>query len=520
MKYIVIALLLILSFQTKAQIFWSKTYDFGIGKRNYVIDFVHHTDDIILVSNQFCEIPDGDLQVCSILSSIDNTGAIDGTFPIDTLATGLSEPLTISEDRLILSGHNYEPLLNRSTRLLGFNSNLTTESTNIITHAANHIYTNIGVEHIEGRYYTLGYETSADFSMAVGIIMAFEGDNMQWTYEYSIDNYNVEVNNIQMTDDGYLAFIAYCEPLSGSDDKPFYEIVKLSLEGKFVNSYSFQDVPLHENRLLVSSSGDYYFASRRNPLDYYDTSNGRLVKLGNDLESVQWVKEFPTDPISNGRSYSVHDIIESQDGAILVCGQVLDSSDSEGPGADINTTLNGFITKISNSGVQEWLRIYKHPNSKTNIDLTGKFKNSVLKKISEFPDGSIAAVGDVSYTLLQQFEIDENEQETYEGWVIRTDSEGCVTADCNEVIYIDQSVSTSRHQLTVRIFPNPTQDQLHIDSEISLDTFHIFDVIGRSVLSGDFLKRIDTSTLPAGTYFLHLFNDGQFVVQRSFTKAE
>lgn len=67
------------------------------------------------------------------------------------------------------------------------------------------------------------------------------------------------------------------------------------------------------------------------------------------------------------------------------------------------------------------------------------------------------------------------------------------------------AVDDSKKVAMIKVYPNPVQDFVTIESEIKFSTYEIIDATGKSLplkqFSGD---RIDVSQLPAGTYFIKL----------------
>ena len=91
---------------------------------------------------------------------------------------------------------------------------------------------------------------------------------------------------------------------------------------------------------------------------------------------------------------------------------------------------------------------------------------------------------------------------------------GCsVTSDCKSVVVVSNS-EIQLDEFTVKIFPNPASDHLTIDINTDLPSAAdviLFDLLGRSVLSqridsGQRTITINTSSLSAGQYILHISN--------------
>ncbi|MGB0432117.1 MAG: T9SS type A sorting domain-containing protein, partial [Bacteroidia bacterium] len=56
---------------------------------------------------------------------------------------------------------------------------------------------------------------------------------------------------------------------------------------------------------------------------------------------------------------------------------------------------------------------------------------------------------------------------------------------------------------SISVYPNPAKNTLKIDGADSF-TFQIFELTGKTVLSGYGQKQIDISNLPSGVYHLSL----------------
>ena len=61
----------------------------------------------------------------------------------------------------------------------------------------------------------------------------------------------------------------------------------------------------------------------------------------------------------------------------------------------------------------------------------------------------------------------------------------------------------------VRVFPNPAQNQIGIDTDLKLNSYKLFNAFGKLLDQGSLrnLRIIDTNLLPSGFYFLKLETD-------------
>ena len=90
-----------------------------------------------------------------------------------------------------------------------------------------------------------------------------------------------------------------------------------------------------------------------------------------------------------------------------------------------------------------------------------------------------------------------------------------VDADKSENMF--NKVESSEVSETISISPNPTSKVLVISSISNLNTYEIFDVLGKKILSKYITKEINVSNLKDGIYFLKLKGPNQ-TVNKKFIK--
>lgn len=104
-----------------------------------------------------------------------------------------------------------------------------------------------------------------------------------------------------------------------------------------------------------------------------------------------------------------------------------------------------------------------------------------------------------------------------------TDASGNTTEKMVEVTLKNSVSSCSFDKANVVLYPNPTRQELHFESEriqLPVDQYRVFDINGKEVLvlkidSND--KSIDVSNLPSGNYFL-LMSSGNKTLTKRFIK--
>lgn len=69
---------------------------------------------------------------------------------------------------------------------------------------------------------------------------------------------------------------------------------------------------------------------------------------------------------------------------------------------------------------------------------------------------------------------------------------------------------------SVRIFPNPVQNELHIESENIIEKARILDLSGKTILESE-EKRINVEKMPSGTYLI-VIQSGEEISKQLFIK--
>jgi len=66
------------------------------------------------------------------------------------------------------------------------------------------------------------------------------------------------------------------------------------------------------------------------------------------------------------------------------------------------------------------------------------------------------------------------------------------------------SSTTSPHSIekNITLYPNPVKETLHIQSDLEYDTFQVYDLTGKTLITGNTNTSIDVSTLQSGIYFI------------------
>ncbi len=82
----------------------------------------------------------------------------------------------------------------------------------------------------------------------------------------------------------------------------------------------------------------------------------------------------------------------------------------------------------------------------------------------------------------------------------------------------DAAMGVNEQSMKARIYPNPTQDKLHIETE-GLVSYVLYDLSGKTILSGEISSgTLSLASCEAGTYLMHLTDETGNVLQMKVVK--
>jgi hypothetical protein len=95
-----------------------------------------------------------------------------------------------------------------------------------------------------------------------------------------------------------------------------------------------------------------------------------------------------------------------------------------------------------------------------------------------------------------------------------------VGSPCDTLVV--SNTETIRPDETVQVFPNPTNNYLHISTKLDLVDYWVYDISGRLVSSGQFQKEylVDINRLPDGIYFLQIKTQNANMITKKIIKME
>ena len=163
--------------------------------------------------------------------------------------------------------------------------------------------------------------------------------------------------------------------------------------------------------------------------------------------SFRWLKIF-----NNKWFTQIWDFYELDNGDVVFCGDKIDSA---------NNTEYGYIAKIDSFGNLKWWRTFFEKPTGFHY----------LSCIRPAPDGGYVAVGSA-------VGVNTNSQDA---WIIKTDSMGCVIANC--FVGIDDIENL---KAGLKVYPNPATNEVHVSVSTGLlgegTVIAVYDMSGRRMV--------------------------------------
>jgi hypothetical protein len=232
----------------------------------------------------------------------------------------------------------------------------------------------------------------------------------------------------------------------------------------------------------------------------YTYERPAITRINTD-GTIRWHREYGVKDIAQG----VVVTRECANGDIIACGIRYNK---------VSTTLTqyqGFIMRTDSLGNLKWWRNYAPITSPVQDTVSDNY----LYDMHELPNGDIAAAGTTGgsnvVTPLQQ------------AWLLKVDSNGCLGAgNCppNMAPVANAVEELGNASTTVKVFPNPFNEELKINLSAPAGTKNNFrvellDVItGRVVLqqalTTNSVTLVNTSVLANGLYIVHVKDAATF----------
>jgi hypothetical protein len=482
-KIILIAILYIIGLcGAKAQPYFSKTYKFTENNSS--------ADQLLIVNNEifvkYGAICDQNVE-CSGLSKLSKSGELIWNANLMSFDAAAFDGIFYKNDFFQLGGHTK---LDTSTEIYLIEFNETGDTTLIFQ------------KQYEGKR---GLQNVLNLSDSITYLLGLNSDSQKITFQklnngiLQIED-ELEFNSRSETPIELRYFKNNLLMLSQIQIQDFkqYAFLFFLNEDFNINSYvqlrerqlgsAFSNIEVNGNFIYVTQSffqTDDITMNRTPPILYKIDSTGNIV----------WELEFRTR-----HNKGLHDLIIAENGDIICVGTER-SRDRELWDFDM-----GWIIRVSSDGELLW--------EKSVIDTRYDFHGrGSFEAVEEASNGDLIIGGWIADTTSANIN-----NLTLNSWLVRLTSEGCFFDNCDSTQIITNVNSIDVELPEFEIYPNPSFDFLYVqplyEKKYSLS---IFNVNGELIQIDQNLrgkKRIDTSNLNKGIYFLKIYQDGATSFQK------
>ena len=307
-------------------------------------------------------------------------------------------------------------------------------------------------------------------NMSTTGLFLIEGKKVIADYTSSIPQFGqTAIGGIPVVD-GFILYFVMDEWDSDERDPNSYFsnwIIKLDKEGNEVWQYFTDQGPNTEQGvfwirdMIVDDDGSMIICNLdyirhtdtlgTNSLRYRSYFHPQITKLDKD-RNIVWKRNMGNGKYSILERTQLNRIVKSHEGDGYVTAGYLDNFDFRFDDANDETQefkVKGMLAKVSNEGDSLWVREY------TIVDYAPV--DHFIQSMEKTNDGGYVMYG---YTAFQDG-LDVREGDNIaEAWILKVDAFGCLIPGC----HLDQTTSTLDEaiDLQIKVFPNPTSDQLYI----------------------------------------------------------
>lgn len=214
-----------------------------------------------------------------------------------------------------------------------------------------------------------------------------------------------------------------------------------------------------------------------------------LRKFDKDLNII-WTKYFGSRSFNTG----INKLMISGDGNIVGCG--IDGLVTTTINGDSIGHITGCIFKFTLNGDSVWMHNYQALDDPLYGD------ENILFDIDEMPDGGFVASGKALADLPTR----------RRGWVIRVDSNGCLTSNCIS------NTKELENYTEIIAYPNPSHDIINITNASLIKNYELFNCTGNLMSKGNSFP-INLEDYSNGFYVLKICTkDNQIIIQKVIKK--
>ncbi len=274
---------------------------------------------------------------------------------------------------------------------------------------------------LHNKYYSYGQveKTSTNW---LGASIIHWGDSLlqakKWN-NFDIGSNADFINDMQATNDNHLVFLHttgwdYNTP---SHD-PYYTFYEMDTSGAILKQKDIY-YPLASRKyfsFLYTPSKNLIIADRGIPFhEAFEPGippSLSITKLTKNFESIAWTLTPPTAYGILERAYRVSDMIEANNGDIIIVGLA---------GMYQYKQRHGFFARVDkDNGQLKYMKLYTVPNTDPNRQEFGEYINSAIWHIRELDDGQLVMVGGT-------YPYDQYGQPGLSLlWIMKTNPDGCL----------------------------------------------------------------------------------------------
>ena len=511
-QHIIIALLLLfVSIEGEAQIYFSTRYDFFTGPET---------------AGSVLEVNDGYLVVGNLLDSSGSNLQL-GLLKIDSLGNevwkksygqsgvnyfpGIGSLISTLDGGFALGGGVNDQSISFA-QLWRFDQNGDTLWTKRFGDGINFFTASQCIQTPDSGFVIIGATDVTDPDVDILLIKTNSLGVLEWQQVYgggqSEYGFTVDVTD----DKGYI--LGGNTESFGAGDKDTY-IIKVDSTGNEQWSKTYGDIYLDCAAHIICTSDSGYVISTCTGKYILSGSflqrRARVIKIDNG-GNVVWDNEFGPARLGLGL-FAIHEL---SDGSFITAGQTNNVMGTPvGNGFEI-----GVLLKTSSTGDSIWYREYEYDPCANNSDF--------IRDIKPTSDGGFITGGFFSPNTSFQC----NDIGSQDMWVLKLDSCGCAYAGCDSACQQLVGIEETPYQasLTLKIYPNPASSMATVSipnngegtrpsyANASVgENYHlsIYDITGREVESYEVNHQptltINTQELGTGLYFLQLKQEGRML---------
>lgn len=251
--------------------------------------------------------------------------------------------------------------------------------------------------------------------------------------------------------------------------------------------------------LHINANGNWIYSAVRGEFEFdgFQKRQPRVIVRDSDFDIV---KAVDMDIFGGNNGHFFLDLVPLSDGGFLGLGSNLVYVDSP---IVAEAHLRTWMSRLDMDGDTLWER--KDLVFPDTLFATSQYLHSAV----ELPGGSIIAAGYyASFADTKDW-----------GVLIKVDKNGCVdTINCSP---ITSAVAPSAPEVgEIKVYPNPASSVVHFDSPESgsWDRIEVFDISGRMMKKETDTRQVDIRELPAGVYFVRLWQLNRYATKKLIKK--